>query len=90
MVQQIVYTNSTDLFSVKDTGNITLTLDDGPYIINRNGTLNSSVHIENGVSIIFDGDYQLTINGNVDAGCFEYDTTEYHNAKMHWKLLPRA
>eukprot|EP01084_Bolivina_argentea_P086209 155826_1 len=48
-----------------------------PYYVNKNVTFTatSDVSIENGVEIIFGGDYYIEINGNINCGCNEINTT---------------
>ena len=49
-----------------------------PYYVDSNVTIEAhgSVDIENGVEIIFNGDYVITIRGYLDA-CYDSDTSNY-------------
>eukprot|EP01084_Bolivina_argentea_P030238 56065_1 len=55
-------------------GPITMTVSGSPYNINQDIMFNGAT-IENGVEIIFEGDYVLSFNGAVDAGCSGYTLT---------------
>eukprot|EP01084_Bolivina_argentea_P081734 147980_1 len=59
--------------------NTTLTLSGSPYTIVSSITVNSDVllQIENGVEIIFMGDYTLNIYGSIIYGCNDIDTSLY-------------
>ena len=76
---QIICIDSTDLLSLHGIGNIRLNQTFSPYYVYQTGALTTNVYIENGVSIIFNGSYELTIIGDIDVGCFQYNTTKNNN-----------
>ena len=56
-------------------GDIILNITDSPYNIKGNVNFRGNVIIENGVEIIFTSNKALNIYGDVNGGCYDYDTT---------------
>ena len=52
------------------------TSNDSPYYIDNEVTFLSDVLIQNGVEIIFNGDYSLIFKGDINCGCYDTNTQD--------------
>eukprot|EP01084_Bolivina_argentea_P196194 336363_1 len=73
---------STDLWGPYIT-TTTLTLADSPYNVTGAVTFSSgaTLYIENGVEIVFLDNYDINIQGYLNVGCYEYDTSAITSIK---------
>eukprot|EP01084_Bolivina_argentea_P006410 12156_1 len=62
---------------------VLLSVDDSPILVISNVIIEntSTLFIENGVEIIFQDHWTITIKGNIDCGCYTYNTLSITNTK---------
>eukprot|EP01084_Bolivina_argentea_P248481 415662_1 len=71
---------STDL-AANYSSDFTFMLLNSPYTVNHDVTFKSTskVSIPNGIEIIFTGDYNIIVEGSINCGCYDIDTSSIPN-----------